>query len=328
MDPPNKPANWGEPANPQDRPNSQWKAYWNGGFVPPADIGLSIFDAGFIQGTTVAEQLRTFGGKPFRVAEHVQRLRRSLEIVGVSPTQSDEEFADIIQQVAERNFPLIDPEDDLAIGLWITPGPAAKFAADESLGLRSGANVCCYARPLDFQNWPGLHENGQSLITSDIRQVTALNWPAELKCRSRMHYHLADQRAQAKDPTASGLLLDSDGFANETSKANVLAVIEGEGIVSPRREKILPGITLGVIEELAEQLETPITFRDIMPFELVTAKEVLLCSTAACVWAATKIDGEKIGDGEPGPICNQLLAEFGFLTGKKIADQAAKFESR
>ena len=65
-------------------------AYRNGRFLAADELHIPYWDAGFIQGVTVAEQLRTFGGKLFRLADHLQRLRHSLEIVGID---LGEEFA-------------------------------------------------------------------------------------------------------------------------------------------------------------------------------------------------------------------------------------------
>ncbi|MEM7315834.1 MAG: aminotransferase class IV, partial [Planctomycetota bacterium] len=86
-------------------------AYWNGQLVPTASLAVPVFDAGFIQGLTVAEQLRTFGGKIFRIDEHLNRLLRSLEIVGVDPGLNQSQFADVIHDMVQRNHTLLDDGD-------------------------------------------------------------------------------------------------------------------------------------------------------------------------------------------------------------------------
>jgi branched-subunit amino acid aminotransferase/4-amino-4-deoxychorismate lyase len=59
------------------------QAFLNGRFVPASEAMLPVYDAGFVLGTTVAEQMRTFGGRLFRLDAHLARLSHSLEIVGV-----------------------------------------------------------------------------------------------------------------------------------------------------------------------------------------------------------------------------------------------------
>jgi branched-subunit amino acid aminotransferase/4-amino-4-deoxychorismate lyase len=62
---------------------SEALAYRNGQFIPADQLVVPVTDAGFVLGTTVTEQLRTFRGRLFRPKEHFKRLARSLEIVGV-----------------------------------------------------------------------------------------------------------------------------------------------------------------------------------------------------------------------------------------------------
>ena len=58
-------------------------SYWNGELVTDDEPSISVFDMGVVQGVTISEQMRTFGGKLFRLDEHLQRLRRSLQIIGI-----------------------------------------------------------------------------------------------------------------------------------------------------------------------------------------------------------------------------------------------------
>ncbi len=298
-------------------------AWWNGQFVPPSTLSVSVFDAGFIQGLTVTEQLRTFGGQPFRLRQHMDRLFHSLSIVGIDPGFDRRELERVVQEVAGRNHPLLAADDDLGVALWVTPGPYAKFASIAP----PGPVVCCHAHPLDFGAWASKYRDGIRLVTSGHRQVSSQNWPPELKCRSRMHYYLADKEAQSQDPSAQALLLDLDGFVCETSTANVLAVLPDEGLVSPRKAGILPGISLAVVDELASQLELPLTYRDIRPEELKSASEVLVCSTSGCLLPVASLDGVAASP-VPGPVCQRLTVAWNELAGINIQHQARKYSDR
>ena len=59
-------------------------AFVNGRWISAAAAAVPVSDAGFILGTSVAEQLRTFGGRLFHLADHLERLAHSL-IVGIDP---------------------------------------------------------------------------------------------------------------------------------------------------------------------------------------------------------------------------------------------------
>ena len=104
------------------------EAYFNDRFVPAADALISVTDAGFVQGTTVAEQLRTFGGRLFRLQQHVDRLFRSLEIVEVATNMTRQQFVEVATELAARNHRLLAPGDDLGLGIFVTPGSYAPMA--------------------------------------------------------------------------------------------------------------------------------------------------------------------------------------------------------
>src|SRR6476620_2097446 len=96
-------------------------AYLNGQQVPLSQAAVGIFDVGFIQGVTIAEQLRTFGGKMFRLDAHLQRLASSLAIVGIELPHPVAELGRIAEELVEHNRQLLDPGDDLGVTMFITP---------------------------------------------------------------------------------------------------------------------------------------------------------------------------------------------------------------
>jgi branched-subunit amino acid aminotransferase/4-amino-4-deoxychorismate lyase len=300
-------------------------AYLNGLLIPAKEAVLPVTDAGFVQGVTVAEQLRTFGGKLFRVEKHLARLAHSLEVVGVDPQMPLTELGHIAEDLAARNHGLLNPEDDLALVMFITPGPYASFG---TIAPPSGPTVCIHTYPLPFHLWHDKYAGGQSLVVTGVVQVPSECWPVELKCRSRMHYYLADKRAREIEPGARALLLDAGGQAGEASTANMVIYRAGEGLVSPPKEVILPGVSMGVLEELAAGLEIPFLRRRLEVPEVAAADEVLLCSTSPCVWPVTRFNGHPIADGRCGPIARRLLAAWSELVGLDIAAQAARFASR
>src|SRR5438093_731380 len=101
---------------------SEAQAFINGRYLPVSQAVLPIYDLGFVQGTTVAEQLRTFSGKLFRLDDHLARLAHSLEVVGVDPGLSAAELRGIAEELAGRNHALLEPGDDLNLIIFVTPG--------------------------------------------------------------------------------------------------------------------------------------------------------------------------------------------------------------
>ena len=91
-----------------------------------------------------------------------------------------------------------------------------------------------------------------------------------------MHYYLADQEAERREPGSRALLLDQQGHVGEASTANVVMYMEQHGLISPRREGILAGISLDVLEELAGSLSIPFSERDLSIADLASADEIRL----------------------------------------------------
>lgn len=292
--------------------------YLNGEFLPAAQLAISADDLGFLQGVAVSERLRTFRGTVFRLEEHLKRLGNSLQLIGLVPDLSLPRIGEVVVELVERNHRLLMDGDDLGVSLFVTPGAQAE--ARPTLGIQ--------AFPLPFGQWAHVYEQGQTLTETGVRQVPACCWPPELKCRSRMHYYLADQRAHQLHPGSRAVLLDLDGYVSEASTANVVVYRRDEGLVSPPLEKILPGVSLSVLAELATALGIPLRYRDLTLDEFHSADEILLCSTSPCVWPVTSLNGRPSGSGPQGPVFRSLLAAWGELVAVDIPAQARQFGFR
>ena len=294
-------------------------AYWNGTWVPLAEISIPLDDFGFLMGISVIERLRTFGGKLFRAEQHLGRLRRSMEILGWDAEQLSQEVAAVLEEFIERNASLIADGDDWSISIFVTPGKSA--SAEKP-------TVCVHGSPLPFQDWSKQFEAGVHAVIVNTRQIPGNCWPAELKCRSRMHYYLADREAEARQPGARAILLDQDGFVGEGSTANVVAYFADRGLVTPLRSKVLPGVSQEVLYELADSLGVAHCEADLLPAELAKADEIFFTSTSVCLLAVVELDGKKVGNGKPGEMYGRLLLAWSELVGIDIARQSEQFCDR
>ncbi len=299
-------------------------AYLNDRMIPADELVVAVSDAGFVQGVTVAEQMRTFGGKLFRLEDHLDRLRQSLDFVGVELGPQLAELPQLAQQLVEHNHRLLAEGDDLGLSVFVTPGPYATLAPHAP----AEPTLAMHTYPLPFVLWARRYHDGQRVVVSDVRQVPSVCWSPALKCRSRMHYYLADRQARQRDPAARAILLDIDGYVSEASTANVLLYRKDEGLISPPPQKILPGISMACVAELAASMQVPFLHRDLHTEDLRQADEVLLCSTSPCVLAAVAVDGEPIGSGQPGAMFHRLLDAWSSHVGVDIVAQAIAFSER
>ena len=295
------------------------QAYLNGAWVDPRELAIPVGDLGFALGATVVERLRTFNARPFRVDEHLRRLRRSLEIVGWDAERLTAEVRDAVAAFIDINAEHFAPGDDWHIAAFITPGGSADAARP---------TVCVHGGPIPFASWAHKFDDGVDVCITEVRQTPANCWPPELKCRSRMHYYLADQEAARKCPGARAILLDQRGFVGEASTANVVAYFADRGLVTPRLEAVLPGISQQFLFEIADEFGIPRSEADLLPEELAAADEVMLTSTSICIQPVVRVDGRPIGEGRPGPVYRRLLDAWSAKVGVDIAGQARQFEHR
>lgn len=292
-------------------------AWVDGRFVSPAAAVIPVGDAGFVFGATVTEQLRSFAGRLFLPAEHAARFSRSLGIVGIEPSTPVTELFAIAAEVTARCHAAGPAGSDLGVVVFATPGDAPA----QHEGRPGTPRVMIHAFPLAFASWARAYDTGVALRSVAITQIPASCWPIELKCRSRMHYHLADREARALEPGSRALLHHGDGRVSETSTANVVIVKDGT-LRTPPPGDALAGVSLGHLRTLARAvglrfLETSLTRADIE-----AADEILLTSTPNCLLPVTRVDGVAVGDGRPGPHFGRLLAAWSRDVGLDIAAQA------
>lgn len=293
-------------------------AYLNGRWIAAAELAVGVDDLGFLLGATVAERLRTFRGQVFRLQQHLRRMKRSLAIVALDADGLVAELAQVVPEFVERNHGHVAADDDWAIIAFVTPGTAG--------GGRP--TVCVHGFPLLFQLWAEQYQRGARTIISDVRQVPPGCWPPALKCRSRMHYYLADMQASSAEPGARAILLDENGYVAEASTANVVLYRTAEGLISPPEEHILFGVSLGVVQELTARLDVPFVKRHVTVEELLLADEVFLAGTSICLLPIVRCNGQAIGGGVPGPMFGRLLGAWSEMVGVDIAAQASRFSSR
>jgi branched-subunit amino acid aminotransferase/4-amino-4-deoxychorismate lyase len=299
------------------------QAYLNGHFIPAAEALLPVSDGGFVQGTTVAEQLRTFGGQIFRLEEHVERLFHSLAVVEIDPGLTPADFITFAQHLIAKNYPLLTAGDDLGLAMFVTPGSYSAMVEGDS-----SPTVCLHTFPLRFGQWAARFQQGESLATTEVRQVPTECWPPELKCRSRMHYYLADRQARRTFPGSRALMLDQQGFVVEATTANIILYRATEGLLLPPSEKILPGISQAVLLEIASELGIASQHRDLVPADVATADEVFLTSTSPCMIPVVRLNGQSIASGHPGPAYAKFMAAWSQRVGIDIIAQAQRFAHR
>lgn len=270
-------------------------AFLNGRYLPYEQVTIAPWDFGFTMGVTVTEQLRTFAGELPLLELHLQRLQQGLKIVGLEERVDVGEIESAIKKLVATNRVHIAPGSDLAVGVCVTPGEAAS-AMPTGFEPHNQLTVLIYNRELPFSNWAQHYRAGIELTTVSQREIPDAAIPKQLKCRSRMHYYLAEQEATVRRPGSRALLLDLAGNVAEGSTASI-AMVRGGAIIAPPYASVLPSVAFRFAETLlgSAKSELKIERRPFSVAELKTADEVLWFSTPMCLLPVSHIDGVTIG---------------------------------
>jgi len=106
------------------------------------------------------------------------------------------------------------------------------------------------------------------------------------------------------------IMLNQKGTICEGTSDNIFIVKKGVLITPPLSDGALDGITRATVIELAKEMNIPVAERSMTVYELLSADEAFLTGTAAEIGPLVKVNGQKINDGEPGPVTKRLVIAF------------------
>lgn len=269
--------------------------YLNGQFMDPDQAQVSVFDRGFMFGDGLYEVIPVFGNRPFRLPQHLQRLRNNLGHLDIKLDVSDSNWAQIIAQLITDNG-----NDDQSVYIQITRGSAQR---DHSFPDQSTPTVLAYSQTLKYPDRSQL-EKGVSAITGDD-----IRWRrCDIKATALLANVLMRQRAKEQD-VAENILL-REGKVTEGAASNIFIVKNGHVSTAAKSARILPGITRDLVIELLQQNNINFDEADISENELFDADEVWMTSSTKEILAITHINNKAIGSGKPGPMHKKIFAIY------------------
>lgn len=269
--------------------------YLNGEMTPLSEAKIPVLDRGFIFGDGVYEVIPIYSRRMFRSEQHMARLFRSLDKIGIPNPHDLAGWMALIQQVVDAS-----PDDDQMVYLQVTRGVARRahaFPAEVT------PTVFIMTNPLVLPP-AEVRSKGVSCVTMDDKR-----WlHCEIKSVSLLGNVLAAQYAAENQVTEA--IQFRDGMLTEGSSSNVWIVKDGVLAGPPKDNLILEGIRYGLIQELCERLGVPMQVRRISREEVFAADEVMISSATKEVLPVTRIDGQPVGNGTPGPIYAKLYEAY------------------
>jgi len=285
-------------------------AYFNGKIVPESQVLISFRDRSFKYGDGVFDMTRTFGGRIFRLQEHIDRLYASLKYAGIDPGLTPAEMIHFTEQVVERNLPLLKQNEDMWVGQRVSRG------VDHVDGLfweHSGPNVIIECTPLPLKARAALYRDGIEVMFPSNRRIPPESLSANVKSHNYLNMIIGDNEVRQYNPKAWALLLDTRGFMAEGMGSNVFVVKRGR-LYTPKVQYVLAGVSRQTVFDLAQQLGLELVEEDLAPYDAYTADEAFLTSTSLCICPVVSFNGKTVADGKvPGPITQKLMDAYSDL---------------
>ncbi|MEP7061154.1 MAG: D-amino acid aminotransferase [Betaproteobacteria bacterium] len=275
--------------------NASPTVYLNGEFLPANEAKISVLDRGFIYGDGVYEVVPVYARQPFRLEQHLRRLRNSLDGIRLANPMTDAKWAELIADLVERQ-----PFDDQSVYFQVTRGVAKR---DHAFPVGVPPTVFMMSNPLPLPSAEQV-KRGVAVVTAEDNRWLR----CDLKTTSLLGNVL--MRQLATDAGAVETVMFRDGYLTEASASNVLAVIDGVIVAPPKDNRILPGITYDATLDFARGAGLRFDVRPVTRAEALGAQELWLSSSTKEVLAITTVDGKPFAGGAPGPMFRRMWDVF------------------
>jgi D-alanine transaminase len=274
-------------------------AYLNGQYLPRSSATVSVEDRGFIFGDGVYEVWRVVNGRLFETAKHLARLQFGLSELRIAlPEQLS---LTGVEQIAERLL----RESGLATGeatfyVQVTRGAAPRAHQFPP----AGTTPTLYATVNRLTPPEELRARGATAVT-----IPDIRWHrCDIKTIQLLPNVFAKQAAVERG--AVDALMIRDGAVTEGSHANVIGVLGGVVRTHPLNHLILPGITRGIVLDMARAAGVPVSEEAIKESEISRLEELFLAGTTTDVMPIVRVNDRPVGSGAPGPITTRIVKEF------------------
>ncbi len=280
--------------------------YINGAFVLKDKAKISVFDRGLLYGDGLFETMRSYSGHVFRLDEHLRRLFNSSKIVGIKIPFSKKGLKEAIYKTLKKN-----DLSDAYIRLTVTRGE--KEAGFDIKGA-SKPNIFIITRLL--KPYPvSLYNKGVRAIVSSVRQ----NESSVLCSIKSLNYldRILIKNDIKRNKVEEAILTNTKGYITEVITSNIF-LVKGNILMTPGLDSgILPGITRGVVLEIAKKLKLNVKCGKILPKEIFKADEIFLTNSVKEIVPVVEVNKRRINREKAGKVTRSIHKLYQELTEKE-----------
>ena len=289
-------------------PPTQGVVSVDGVVTPIAEGRVSVMDHGFLFGDSIYEVVRTFGGRPVAMKEHLLRLRQSAAMTYMDLPWSDAEIAARLRAAFEASrLP------EAYVRLVISRGAGPMSLMPDGC---ARPTMVVYVMPLVLQT-PAEVERGIGVVVTERLRNDRRAMPPAAKTGNYLNNVLAlveAKRAGGDD----AVMVNPEGFVTEATTANLFWVKGGTVFTAPLDGSVLAGVTRSLLLAQMAREGVPVREGSFALPEFRACDEAFLTGSIRGVSGIVRIDGRAVGDGRPGPVTRRAAA----MNDRLIAESA------
>ena len=277
--------------------------YLNGEFSTLRDAKISVLDRGFIFGDGIYEVVPAYAGKLFRFEQHMARLGRSLAELRIANPLTPDQWRDTaLKLIADYALStgIETKNGNQLIYIQVTRGVAMR---DHPMLPGLTPTVFIMVNPMKLPSEQQREQGVACVSAGDFR------WEkAHIKSTSLLGAVFS--RQISVDAGALETVMFRGDYLSEAAASNVWVVKDGTVMGPPKDQLVLEGIRYGLIEDMCRASGIGFELRRIARAEVLAADELLLSSATKEVLPITLLDGQPVGNGQPGPVYKKLYAAY------------------
>jgi len=269
--------------------------FLNGQFVPEEQAVVPVNDRGFLYGDGLFETMRVFNGRPFRKAQHLERMVRGANYLKIPMPYTAKQLQHFAEDLIEQN-----KMPDAVLRVMLTRGPGKRGYSPKDAGPPNVVMTLHEIEPLDSANPPRWN-----MVTSPF-QIPASDPLASFKTMNKLVQIAARADAEARDADEA-LMINTNGEVAEATSGNLFWIYHEKICTTPTGRGALPGITRAVILEICQVLGLQTNKRVIKREALKNAEAIFLSQGAYGLISIVNLDGEPVPDS---PLVEKIYKSY------------------
>jgi branched-chain amino acid aminotransferase len=269
--------------------------YIDGEYVDEDKAMVSVKDITVLRGYGVFDFMITYNKRPFRLEQHVTRFENSAARIGLQLNHTHQEICDIVVEAIRRN----PHHNESNIRILYTGG----ISPDSVTPQGNGILMVMVTPRHELPDW--WYTDGAAIALVDMERFIPTS-----KSTAYLNAVYAQQQAR-KTGAIEAVYVDRDHRVLEGTTTNIYG-IKGNALITPP-DGILPGVTRGVVLELAEAL-LDVNLRHIDRKELAQMDEIFISASNKEIVPVIRVDDMTVGDGKPGKVTQEIMKRFRELT--------------